>query len=157
MSENWGPVLSLQQQAIDSENLRRKLAWQHAPIKTTEALIRLANRNSVLDLLSPTGKEKFINSVTFTKAGLGGFNYEPLEYELTPTQIYKVLSLFGAQHVVGQLNGARVETKEDAMLLNEASFGFGNTIMTNGFKDYECVSGHNCYQSYEYICLGSCQ
>ncbi|MCJ8269675.1 MAG: hypothetical protein MJK04_09765, partial [Psychrosphaera sp.] len=79
-----------------SEELRQQIAWERAPIKTREALDVLLDGESPLDMLSESGKELFVQSIIFREKGLGGFNFGALVEELTPTQIHRILTLFGA-------------------------------------------------------------
>lgn len=97
---------------------QKELAWILAPINTRDALDRISEEKSPLDLLSPPAKERFIDSIVFRETGLGGFDFSDLEAELTPTQIHKILSMFGAQHAVHLFTKARIETRADVLLLS---------------------------------------
>jgi hypothetical protein len=83
---------------------------------------------------------------------LGGFNFGALVEELTPTQIHRILSLFGAQHTVSKFSGMRIETKLDAMLAGEK--------VVSAVKDYMgyfCLSSGTCKKSTpDYICTTDC-
>lgn len=48
--------------------------------------------------------------MVFSDKGLASFSYAELEAELTPTQIYEIMSLFGLQRLVPMMSGARIET-----------------------------------------------
>jgi hypothetical protein len=75
---------------------------------------------SAIHSLSHGGREAFLTSLVFTEKGLGSFNYQVLENELTPTQIQEVLALFGLGELVSQFTNARIETSHDERLLNPA-------------------------------------
>lgn len=80
---------------------RRAVDMQLAPIKSVDSLNDyLANQkpgDSPLDKLSPGAKERFISSLKFNSKGLTEYRYSELETELSPTEIYQILSLFGVQ------------------------------------------------------------
>jgi len=97
----------------------KKLAWEFAPVKTSDALVQNTQmKDSPLNLLSDDAKNRFIKSVTFSENGVTGFRFSDLEEELTPSQIYRVLSLIGVQHITANFDKARVETPTDLLILN---------------------------------------
>jgi len=160
-----------QNELIKNVIYQKQLAWALAPIKTLNALERISYNNSPLDLLSPAAKERFIESVVFRNGGLGGFYYGDLEAELTPTQIHKILSMFGAQQSVRQFSNARIETQADILLLssplqiNNSPDTQGGTSMLAApsimaafaeHKNYECSSRATCGPAPSYICMSSC-
>jgi len=165
-----------QNELIKNVIYQKQLAWALAPITTLNTLERISDKNSPLDLLSPAAKERFIESVVFRKGGLGGFYYGDLEAELTPTQIHKILSMFGAQHAVGQFNNARIETQADVLLLSNPVSLLKNQINSiNGHQKLgtstippsamaffaedqkgKACSSAKCITQDEYICMSSC-
>ncbi len=76
-------------------------------------LAATARSGSPLDQLSPQGRARFLSSLTFNRKGLTGFRYDDLRAELSPSQIYRVLSLFGEERDIASMKGARVLTAED--------------------------------------------
>jgi hypothetical protein len=136
-----------------SEELRQQIAWERAPIKTRVALDALLEGESPLDMLSESGKERFTQSIVFREKGLGGFNFGALVEELTPTQIHRILSLFGAQHTVSKFSGMRIETKLDAMLASAKS-----ASAAVDYYGYYCKSRGTCSRSEtkDDICMHSC-
>lgn len=142
----------------DRELLQRQIAWELAPVKNQSALVLLATKKSPLDKLSPESKKRFIDSVVFTEKGIGGFYYGDLELELTPTEIYKVLSLIGQQHITSHLSGARVETVADRLLLQKNSKGedYSTAIYKDFLLGYRCDGGHTCDQSKSSACTKNC-
>jgi hypothetical protein len=138
----------------------RELAFLLAPIKTREDLDRYLEElrqnpeaRSPLHLLSPGARDRFLNSLVFTEAGLGGYYYGDLQAQLTASQIYRLLSLFGAQHTTPLLKGARIESRADQIIM-------GNEIAPVNepadYKDMECVSRATCGPRLSYICMSSC-
>ena len=103
----------------EADRARRQiLDFEMAPIKTSgdlAAYLRSANRGSPLMALSPGGRQRFLDSLTFNENGLVSYRYEDLAQELTASQAYRVLSLFGAQRTTHLLH-ARVETSDAAVM-----------------------------------------
>lgn len=99
------------------EMLNEDIALSLAPIRSQAELqsyLRTTPKStSPLERLSPAAKKRFLASLSFNENGITGFSYDDLESELTASQIYQVLSLFGAQHITSQLGGARVEAAID--------------------------------------------
>lgn len=54
-----------------------------------------------LDLLPPLSRQRFIASLVFGRGGLAGFSSAELAYELSPSEIMQVLTLFGAEEYAG--------------------------------------------------------
>ena len=80
---------------------QKMIHWEMAKVKTQKQVqLELKDQDSPLYLLSEQGRKAFLDSIVYRETGLAGYNYRPLEAELTPTEIYKVLSLFGAQSTV---------------------------------------------------------
>jgi hypothetical protein len=87
--------------AIDKAALQRDLASLSAPITSQRSLSRHLSAGlteSPLGRLSQPALRRFLASLQFNESGLTTFRYTELEAELTPTQIYQVLALFGQQH-----------------------------------------------------------
>nr|WP_136251475.1 hypothetical protein [Ningiella ruwaisensis] len=150
--------------------LQRQIAFELAPVKNkNDAEFHALQSDSSFNLLSERSKAVFLNSLVFNDSGLVSFNYSVLENELTPTQAYKLLQLFGKQHVVHVLTNARIETTLDYLLLENKGFPNSSPSMgVNGFsggvigiggedhKGYKCVSRANCQETATYICMSSC-
>lgn len=142
----------------------RNVAFELAPVKSQQTL--RAYQSITPDILSPLGKlsvttrAEFLSSLTFNEKGLTGFNYRLLEDELTPSQVHSVLALFGAQHLTSRLNGARVETAMDNMLLKPvAKIGGLGGLFDDQFGDhkgYWCFQRNNCYVNENFICMSGC-
>lgn len=91
-----------------------------APIKSESDLVNYMGnmpKNSPLRMLSDAGRASFIQSLVFGNKGLGSFNYAVLQNELTPTQIYRVLSLFGMQRTTSLITGAAVTNAADKTIM----------------------------------------
>jgi hypothetical protein len=137
----------------------RELAFLLAPIKTKEDLDRYLEElrqnpeaRSPLNLLSPAAHDRFLNSLVFTEQGLGGYQYDDLQAQLTASQIYRLLTLFGAQHTTPLIKGARIENRADQIIMGNE---FAPEQPTD-YKDMECVSHATCGPRLTYICLSTC-
>jgi hypothetical protein len=123
-----------------------------APIKSQEDLqnyLASANSGSPLYRLSKPSQERFLASLRFNENGLTSFEYVDLERELSAEQAYRLMALFGAQHVVSLFKNIRQETPAD------------RTIMASGpnsqdYPGYACQSRATCAKSFDTICMSSC-
>lgn len=97
-------------------------------------------------------RERFLNSLVFNENGLVGFYYADLAAELTPTEIYSVLSLFGAERTVSIMEGLTIQTATDEAIMS----GPTTMIMIKDHEGYKCVSRATCYESMNYICMSGC-
>jgi hypothetical protein len=90
-----------------------------ALIKSTSQLRQfLANRNTPLDKLPQPIREDFINSLQFTGGGLGSYSYLDLRDYLSASEIYQVLSWFGAQNSISLIPDVEVKTELDQAIMN---------------------------------------
>lgn len=100
------------------------LALFSAPVRSLKDLkahLLLQGNSSPLALLPEQKKQEFIDQLTFNENGLTGYRYSILEKELTPSQIYTILSLFGVQRHISVFRGAKISTKADAQLLRSGA------------------------------------
>jgi hypothetical protein len=140
------------------EAAERELAFQLAPIKSQEDLrlylLENQDQESPLMLLSPGAKARFLDSLVFTKGGLASFDYRDIQAELTATQAYQLLALFGAQRSTKAIPGLRISSPSDAAIVESGS---DPTIMAD-YQDYWCASPATCDRRVGSICIGSnCQ
>ena len=144
----------------DSENsvtFKKETNYQLALVKNQEALGKVLLQKSPLDYLSAESKRRFVNNLKFGENGLSSFYYSDLEAELTATQIYNILSLFGAQHLTYLMKDARVESPLDATLLldryivTDSDGGAGDD-----HSGYKCESPGTCVISSGRICTSNC-
>lgn len=145
---------------------QRQLNLAMAPVKSKRSLeyfmLSVSNSTSPLNSLSKQGRAQFLESLTFNEKGLTSFDAEILEEELTPTQIYRLLSLFGAQHTTRMLKNAKAPTAKDRELLDGKSystFEFDDTwdggVEDQDYKGYRC-DFVECVRALRKICLSGC-
>jgi len=142
--------------AIDAELKNREIARMLAPVKSRDDLRRYMAmtpaRSNPLSKLSNGGRQRFLESLVFNDEGaLAGFRYGDLEAELSVSEIYRILALFGAQHTAGLMTKAKVVSKEDRAIRASPSLA----LMAD-HQRYACISRANCYQSPQYICMSGC-
>lgn len=103
---------------------------QNAPIKTQEDLVRYRQRVDANEdpfmALKPGAEKAFVASLQFGTGGLASFNSAILERELTPTQSYAILALFGMQDAVLVMHHRNVESALDAELNSACKAGGGD-------------------------------
>jgi hypothetical protein len=91
-----------------------------APIRTAAQLQEyVANNQSATNpfaSLSPRAREHFLASLHFGPDGLGSYSALALEEELSLSQAYKLLALFGLQSDIAVIHGLAVYTADDVLL-----------------------------------------
>lgn len=146
-----------------SEN--RRIAREFAAVKSLQDFhFAQSNRTpgiETLDRLPALAKNQFINDLMFTDRGLASFNYQVLEDELTYSEAYRLLSLFGVQHTVGLMKGLKVRTEVDASV--KRHFGAPQNCCEEGgesgggdYRDYRCIDRATCQISPSMICTSNC-
>ena len=134
----------------NSMKYKKAVDWFNAPAKTKAQLQALASVESPLDALPQGAKQKFIDRVVWRENGIAGYRYVDLQ-QLTPTQIYEILSLIGAQYMVGRFKEATVVTELDAMLMGDPNY-----LRSEDYDGYWCKSRATCSISHSDICTGGC-
>lgn len=141
------------QQSQQNADRQNRINFLLAPIKSQKDLNQYLNTHATtknpLDYLSAPAERRFLEELVFTDHGLASFDYKDLENELTPTQIYQVLSLFGAQGATAELSRAEVRSETDRLLISEVP-----TVQC--YKDHKCVVPHTCSFSNFDCCTSNC-
>ena len=106
---------------------------------------------SPLEKLSPGAKRRFLASLFFNENGLVSYDYSDLAKELSASDIYRVLSLFGAQRTVPLIRGLRIETATDEL---PALQPYRRVI--DDHEAYRCIGGHSCIHNPGMICMTGC-
>ncbi|WP_448098081.1 hypothetical protein [Luteibacter yeojuensis] len=165
--DNTRPERSAPQATVTEQ---RQIDEARAPIKSEADLqnyLVAEQPNSPLNKLSPAAKAKFLSSLRFGDKALGSYNYEVLENELTASQIYDILSLFGAQATTHLISGAMVRTSTDALIMKPQAInrpcGPGIDSCDSGggdgdtdYEGYGCGRPHTCIVEPGSICMHSC-
>jgi len=153
-------------QFLTRESTDNQLALQFAPIHSVLDVNRILLSSKVsgtaFDKLSPAAKQRFLASLTFNENGLTGFSYADIERELTPSDIYQLLSLFGVQRLAPTASkGARIDTATDALIhASPMTCGPGHTVDPGSggcdHDGYRCQSRGTCLQTMQAICTSNC-
>ncbi|MDQ2702510.1 MAG: hypothetical protein M3Y70_06780 [Pseudomonadota bacterium] len=138
--------------AHDEAALRSLVAYATAEIRSREDLIdhlqRLGNRSPIA-ALRPAARERFMDSLAFNENGLTQYRYDVLRENLTASQSYRILKLFGAEGSGSFLRTSRVETDLDAAI--------ASLRMMDDHQKAKCVSPHNCQRGWvDFICMSGC-
>lgn len=148
---------------LKRDRLERERDYAAAAIKSQADLIWYVGNlpaSSPLKQLSDQGRARFLNSLTFGDHGLASFSYADLQAELTASQIYRVLSLFGVQRSTSLIKGALVSTPEDkAIMAVPDAIPTGDSVSPSLYadhNDYRCQSKGTCESAYTYICTSNC-
>ncbi|HWT16490.1 MAG TPA: hypothetical protein VN581_11950 [Patescibacteria group bacterium] len=140
---------------VQDELARRDIALALAKVRSTKDLSRLdAESRARLDKLSPKARARFLASLTFSDKGLSGFDYTVLVDELTATDIYRILELFGQQHITSMLSDVKVETSTDRLIM---SMSKDPTMKIRAdHMEYRCETRATCVDSTPHICTSNC-
>lgn len=117
----------------------------------------LSTRDAGSHAFSRLGKEaraRFIASLAWNEHGLTTFSYEPLEADLSLSEAYSVLVLFGAQATILPIvDRFKLIHKMDYALKER----FASMECANGDRDgYHCKSRATCEKKMHHICKSNC-
>lgn len=120
-----------------------------APIKSMEDLQEISKNPSPLDYFSAAGRENFINGLAFNEKGVISINYSDISVELTPSEAYEVLSLFGLQSITPSIPGLASRYPNDKLVMD-----IQPQMMCK--QDMSCVSRGTCGPDAHYCCTSNC-
>jgi len=159
---------------LETAAFQRDLAMLSAPIKSEGSLrshVSAGLDGSPLRYLSRPALERFLSSLQFNENGLTSYRYSDLELELTPSQIYQVLSLFGQQHGTPMLRGAKIRSQLDMEIMagpvpGVAAAGWeqcdvhspspGPSLTCGDKRGYRCMEPGTCAENSSTICTSNC-
>ena len=105
-------------------NPQRTIDLLTAPIRSQADLDAYLQQTpmavSPLRFLSPPDRQLFLSGLRFGNYGLGGLRYTDLE-GLSATQAHEILALFGWQSTVQLIDGLRVATTLDKLIMSTSS------------------------------------
>ena len=132
--------------------LRTVLAYELADIRSREDLalhLRRTRGHSPLDALSPASRERFLDSLVFNANGLAQYRFDDLQRELTVTQAYRILRLFGAGESAPFLHAMHPRDAVDA--------GIQSFMRIEDHEGGKCAGPGTCEMLYpHYICTSNC-
>ncbi|WP_182267057.1 hypothetical protein [Stenotrophomonas maltophilia] len=137
--------------AFSAENV----SLMHAPVNSLGRLdlhlIELSPESPLM-LLSPLARKQFVDSLVFGDRGLASFNYDPIVAELSASEAYRLLALFGAQRAITYIPGLRRASKADDVVVQSVN---PNPVFED-YPGYACSDRATCSSSMSSICMSSC-
>lgn len=121
------------------------------PIRSAEELstyLRTAH-DSPLDRLAPDARERFLDGLVFGEHELGGFRYTELQ-ALPPADVYRILSLFGAERTAPMVLRGHVPSEAERLAPRMRK------PEGEDHEHYYCASPHNCFTTTGAICMTGC-
>ena len=151
----------LNQLIHQQDMLQQDVALKLAPVKSAADLerhLRTAGAQSPLAPLSAGAKRRFISSLRFNESGITSFGYGDLQAELTASQIYQVMSLFGAQHTVAMMRNIRTKDAIDEQIMRPLGGPPGPVCPSQpcDYESYECIKTATCSYNINTICMRNC-
>lgn len=135
---------------------QENLAFALAPIKSSIDLKlylqATPEQASPLSKLSPDSRQRFLSSLTFNEKGITGYYYGDLVNELTASEIYQILSLFGEQNSTHLLKTVHVVTETDKLIMEQPVI----MLRPVDHDNMECVKRATCGPRISYVCTGNC-
>lgn len=134
------------------EEKQSAIARSLAPLKSARDVYNYTASTtkelSPLERFSPRAKQQFLRSLRFNDNGLTTFDYTVLE-SLSPSEIYKVISLFGLQSGAHRIN-TNGNSEVDS-LLNTPSLRADDFL-----EGYRCEGRGTCGTSQRNACTSNC-
>lgn len=141
----------------ERELLERDLANELALIKSQADLARyIASSKGAatpLSALSPGGKQRFLQSLRFSDKGLASFDYRDIQSELTATQAYRLLALFGVERSTSTIRGLKLQTRADELIMLQNSPAM--SLRMTDYPDKWCESRATCSFAVGKTCIGA--
>ncbi|QBG89441.1 hypothetical protein [Xanthomonas oryzae] len=137
--------------------LRLRTAQIHSAEGLAQYLVK-ADASSPINLLSPAARKRFVESLRFNASGVTSFRYSDIEAELSASQAYRLLSLFGLESKVSSMRKIRVDSEEDraVSLAYPASAFTPDRRQDEDHKDHACIGEHTCEEAVGKICMSGC-
>ncbi len=145
--------------AAASLNAQAALARANAPINSQLALSTYlaspAAQRSPLNLLAASSKARFLDSLKFNETGVTSFYYADIERELSASQAYELLKLFGLTNTIGPMKGLRIDNAKDRSVMS----AYGSPVTTQLMDDHQfywCSSRATCSSMSGSWCMSGC-
>lgn len=127
------------------------VAHQMAPLKSAHDVYKYMQSTprelSPFAAMDRESRTRFVQSLKFNEKGLTEFDYTVLK-GLTPSQVYRVLSLFGMQSGTPLLKAAPV---------TETDYKINSMMLAPDFlEDYYCESRATCARTTGKACTSNC-
>ncbi|MDX3936708.1 hypothetical protein [Stenotrophomonas sp.] len=136
------------------EMQRVLIAQRNAPINSQVRLqehLQNLSPDSPLRVLSTPARERFVASLRFNESGITSLGYNDIVGELTYTEAYRLLALFGAERILDNLPKLRMDTSEDQRVRRLA-----RPPLVEDHLGYACTDRATCSMSSQQICMTGC-
>ncbi|MCC4598276.1 hypothetical protein NRY95_06625 [Xanthomonas campestris pv. phormiicola] len=146
----------------EQQKIIRKNAHIHSPSGLAAYISKNNASDSPLNSLSPAARKRFIDSLQFNDGGVTSFYYADIESQLTSSQAYELLSLFGLQGTLQFMPKLRINTASDREIIRAFGGGSSTQSSTPGIplpedhQDYWCSGRATCSRNIGSICTGNC-
>lgn len=115
-------------------------------------LVSERSKENPISILSPAAQQIFSESLLFCNEALSSFNYAALKQELTPEQIYQVLSLFGQEDAVAHIPGEQLASLASTIATTAKVVRTSNQSGFSWIPDFRCEINGICYYSPDSMC-----
>lgn len=139
---------------IDSQAETLAIAQKNAPINSAVRLqehLQSLSPDSPLRSFSVPARQRFVASLRFNEAGVTTLRYQDIVEELSYSEAYRVLALFGVTRVLATLPPLRSETLDDERIRTLEGPPFHED-----HYNYACTGPHTCSRSSQDICMTGC-
>ncbi|QNH11670.1 hypothetical protein [Xanthomonas sp. SI] len=140
----------------EQQKILRKNAPVHSAAQLAAYLAAPKGSGSPLDSLSPAARARFVDSLKFNEGGVTSFYYADIESELTGSQAYALLSLFGLQGTLQFMPNIRVDSDSDREIMRAFGSGTPGIPLPEDHNDYWCSGRATCSRNIGSICTGNC-
>ncbi|WP_080928053.1 hypothetical protein [Xanthomonas albilineans] len=151
--------MSRKSSSSNASTLRLRTAPIHSAEGLTEYLAK-ADASSPINLLSPAARKRFVESLRFNVSGVTSFRYSDIEAELSASQAYRLLSLFGLESKVSSMRKIRVDSEEDRAVSRAypASAFIPGRGQDPDHEDMDktCRPNNTCVESAGSMCTSEC-
>jgi hypothetical protein len=132
----------------------RELAAALAPVKNRAQLDAYLREHrgasSPFHVLRPAALQRFSGGLVFNDRGVSSYDYTTLQRELTASQIFGILRVFGVEDSVSRIPGLKVRGHADRLVLATLH------IRLDGHHDMYCVAHGSCAPRLGWVCTSNC-
>lgn len=140
--------------AIDSQMESLRIAQKNAPINSVVRLqehLQNLSQDSPLRAFSVPSRQRFVQSLRFNESGVTSMRHQEIVEELSYSEAYRVLALFGVTRILTKLPLLRSENADDERIRASKSPPFHEDHYR-----YACTGPHTCSTSSQDICMTGC-
>lgn len=147
------PDAEVAQVLIHEEAARRELSSAMAEVKSASQFARYMQQTrgsaTPFSAMTPGALRRFSRSLVFTDRGLASYDYTDLQRELTASQIYAVLRVFGVEGSVSRIPGVKVRSRTDGLVMDAQR-------LPADYNDMTCAARASCAPQTGWICTSNC-